>query len=108
MKRQFLFLRFLFLFLGGFLASDLQAQRALTWADVREKFTASNPTLKAAQLNIDEGRAAEITAYLPPNPDISLSTDGVQIVRNNGVWRPLSGVVETPGISYLHERQHKR
>ena len=25
-----------------------------------------------------------------------------------GVYRPLSGVVETPGISYLHEREHKR
>jgi hypothetical protein len=25
-----------------------------------------------------------------------------------GVWRPFSGVVETPGISYLHEREHKR
>ena len=28
--------------------------------------------------------------------------------RNQGVWRPLSGVLETPAISYLHERQHKR
>jgi cobalt-zinc-cadmium efflux system outer membrane protein len=64
--------------------------------------------LKAAKLNIDESRAAEITAYLRPNPDFSLSADGVQISRNFGVWRPLSGVVETPGISYLHERQHKR
>ena len=108
MKRQFLFLRFLFPLLGILLASDLRAQRALTWADVREKFAAANPTLKAAQLNIDEGRAAEITAYLRPNPDISLSADGVQITRNAGIWRPLSGVVETPGISYLHERQQKR
>ncbi len=108
MKRQFPFLRFLFLLLGGLLASDLRAQRALTWADVREKFASANPTLKAAQLNIDEGRAAEITAYLRPNPDISLSADGFQITRNNGIWRPLSGVVETPGFSYLHERQQKR
>jgi cobalt-zinc-cadmium efflux system outer membrane protein len=108
MKRQFLFLRFLFLLLGVLLASDLRAQRALTWADVRERFAAANPTLKAAQLDIDEGRAAEITAYLRPNPDVSLSADGVQIVRNNGIWRPLSGVVETPGFDYLHERQHKR
>ena len=108
MKRQFPFLRFLFLLLGGLLASDLRAQRALTWADVREKFASANPTLKAAQLNIDEGRAADITAYLRPNPDISLSADGFQITRNNGIWRPLSGVVETPGFSYLHERQQKR
>ena len=68
----------------------------------------SNPTLKAAQLNIDESRAAEITAYLRPNPDFSVSADGFQITPNMGVWRPLTGVVETPGISYLHEREHKR
>jgi len=64
--------------------------------------------LKAAQLNIDESRAAEITAYLRPNPDFTISADGFQISRNMGVWRPFSGVVETPGISYLHEREHKR
>ena len=68
----------------------------------------TNPTLKAAQLNVGESRAAEITAYLRPNPDFTISADGFQISRNEGVWRPFSGVVETPGISYLHERQHKR
>ena len=25
-----------------------------------------------------------------------------------GIYRPLSGVVLIPGISYLHEREHKR
>jgi len=79
-----------------------------TWSQIREKFRLGNPTLKAAQLNIDESRAAEITAFLRPNPDLSLSVDGVQITRNGGIWRPLSGVVETPGVSYLHERDHKR
>jgi cobalt-zinc-cadmium efflux system outer membrane protein len=64
--------------------------------------------LRAGKLNIDESRAAEITAYLRPNPDLSLTADGFQISKNGGVWRPLSGVVETPGISYLHEREHKR
>jgi cobalt-zinc-cadmium efflux system outer membrane protein len=64
--------------------------------------------LKAAQLNIDESRAAEITAYLRPNPDFTLSADGFQVSRNLGVWRPFAGVVETPSLSYLHERQHKR
>ncbi len=108
MKRQFPFAGLLFLLWGGVFAADLHAQRALTWAEVRDKFAAANPTLKAAQLNIDEGRAAEITAYLRPNPNVSLSADGFQITRNNGIWRPLSGVVETPGVDYLHERQHKR
>jgi len=86
----------------------LPAQTPFNWQQIKDKFRAANPTLKAAQLNIDESRAAEITAYLRPNPDVSLSADGVQISRNFGVWRPFQGVVETPGISYLHERQHKR
>jgi cobalt-zinc-cadmium efflux system outer membrane protein len=84
------------------------AQTTLTWEQVRAKFEAANPTLKAAELSIDESRAAEITAYLRPNPDLTLSADGFQIKPNAGVWQPFSGVVETPGISYLHERQHKR
>ncbi|MBV8846515.1 MAG: TolC family protein [Bryobacterales bacterium] len=90
------------------LAVPLYAQSALTWEQVRSKFEATNPTLRAAQINIDESRAAEITAYLRPNPDFSLTADGLQISRNNGVWRPLNGVVVTPGFSYLHERKGKR
>ncbi len=85
------------------------AQQPLSWRQIEEKFEAVNPTLKAALLNVDESRAAEITAYLRPNPDISLSVDGLQVVPGSaGIWRPFSGVVQTPGISYLHERGHKR
>jgi cobalt-zinc-cadmium efflux system outer membrane protein len=94
--------------LAGMPLATLSAQTALDWQQIKEKFRISNPTLKAAQLSIDESRAAEITAYLRPNPDFNLTVDGVQIAKNMGVWRPLSGVVETPGVSYLHERDHKR
>jgi cobalt-zinc-cadmium efflux system outer membrane protein len=86
----------------------LVGQSTFTWEQIKERFAAANPTLKAAQLNIDESRAAEITAYLRPNPDFSITADGFQITRNQGIWRPLSGVVETPAVSYLHERRHKR
>jgi outer membrane protein, heavy metal efflux system len=79
-----------------------------TWQQLLDRFEEANPTLRAGKLNIDESRAAEITAYLRPNPDLSLTADGFQLAKNGGVWRPLSGVVETPGISYLHEREHKR
>jgi outer membrane protein, heavy metal efflux system len=85
-----------------------QVPTTLTWQQILEKFESANPTLRAGKLNIDESRAAEITAYLRPNPDLSITADGFQISKNGGVWRPLSGVVETPGISYLHEREHKR
>jgi cobalt-zinc-cadmium efflux system outer membrane protein len=94
--------------IAGLMPGSIFGQTAFTWQQIKDRFAAANPTLKAAQFNIDESRAAEITAYLRPNPDFSLTADGVQITRNLGVWRPFSGVVETPGVSYLHERQHKR
>jgi cobalt-zinc-cadmium efflux system outer membrane protein len=84
------------------------AQQSYTWQQIRDKFVAVNPTLQAARIGIDESRAEEVTAYLRPNPDVSLSVDGFQVSPSSGVWRPLSGVVETPAISYLHERRHKR
>jgi len=83
-------------------------QKALTWQEVRGKFEAANPTLRAGQIGIDESKAQEITAFLRPNPNFTLTADGTQIGPNKGVWRPFAGTYETPGISYLHERQHKR
>jgi cobalt-zinc-cadmium efflux system outer membrane protein len=95
--------------LVGIPAATLSAQTTFTWQQIKDKFAAANPTLKAAQLNIEESRAAEITAYVHPNPDFSLTVDGLQVTPGvGGIWRPLSGLVETPGISYLHERDHKR
>lgn len=94
--------------IAGVSAATAIGQTAFNWRQIEEKFDATNPTLKAAQLNIDESRAAEITAFLRPNPEFSITADGFQVAPNAGIWRPLSGVVATPGISYLHERQHKR
>ena len=91
----------------AFLAAA-SGQTALTWQQIKERFEAANPTLKAARLNVDESRAAEITAYLRPNPDFNLSTDGTQLSRYQGVWRPFAGSQVSTGISYLHEREHKR
>ena len=94
--------------LAGLLSASALGQTAFTWQQIKDKFAAANPTLKAAQLNIDESRAQEITAFLRPNPDLSFTVDGFQVTPNAGVWRTLSGVLETPAVSYLHERQHKR
>lgn len=85
-----------------------QTTTTLTWQQLKDKFEAANPTLQAYRSSIEESRAAEVTAFLRPNPDFTLTADGFQANRNNGVWRPLQGVVETPGVSYLHERQRKR
>jgi cobalt-zinc-cadmium efflux system outer membrane protein len=83
-------------------------QQALTWEQVRERFETANPTLKAAQINIEESRANEITAYLRPNPTFNFSSDGTQLVPHDGVWQPFLGTQYVPGVSYLHERRHKR
>jgi cobalt-zinc-cadmium efflux system outer membrane protein len=84
------------------------AQTVFTWQQIVQKFEATNPTMKANQLNIDESRAAEITAYLRPNPDFGLAADGTQLTRHEGVYRPFAGTQISPSISYLHEREHKR
>ena len=89
------------------LAASAQ-QRSYTWEQIRDKFEASNPTLLADKLNIDEAKAEEITADLRPNPAFNLTVDGTQIAPHNGVWQPFAGTFESPGISYLHERRHKR
>ena len=84
------------------------AQQDWTWEQVRLRFEQNNPTLLADRLSIDESRAEEITAYLRPNPTFTLSADGTQIAPDKGVWRPFAGTFESPSISYLHERRHKR
>jgi outer membrane protein, heavy metal efflux system len=89
-------------------AASARAQQALTWEQVRARFEQSNPTLLADKLSVDESRAQEITAFLRPNPTFTLSADGTQIAPEKGVWRPFAGTFESPSISYLHERQHKR
>jgi cobalt-zinc-cadmium efflux system outer membrane protein len=83
-------------------------QSGFTWQQVRDKFLATNPTLLADQLNVEESRADEVTAYLRPNPQLSLTVDGTQIAPQNGVWRPFAGTFESPGISQLFERRRKR
>jgi cobalt-zinc-cadmium efflux system outer membrane protein len=97
-----------------FLAPCLVAgQQSLTWDQVRAKFEASNPSLKADALGVDEMKAAEITAFLRPNPGVGLSSDGLQIAPHtvSGLgthWQPLTGTQLVPSINYLHERERKR
>ena len=50
------------------------AQPALTWQEVKTKFEAVNPTLQADEINVQEMKAEEITAFLRPNPGIGLSS----------------------------------
>ena len=84
------------------------AQQPLDWDQVKARFNANNPALKADADNVDEMRAEEITAYLRPNPQFTLTGDGTQIARHNGAWQPTKGTFVVPAVSYLHERRHKR
>jgi outer membrane protein, heavy metal efflux system len=91
------------------LGSKAAAQpQTLTWEQVRQRFENTNPTLRAAQISIDESRAQEITAFLRPNPDFTFGVDGTQIAPHEGVWRPFTGTDYQSSASYLHEREHKR
>ena len=57
------------------IAGRAQAQQALTWEEIKLRFEANNPTLRAGQIGVDESKAEEITAYLRPNPQVSPKVD---------------------------------
>jgi cobalt-zinc-cadmium efflux system outer membrane protein len=98
----------------GVLAVPGFGQTAFTWQQIKDKFEAANPTLKAAQANIDESRAAEITANLRPNPSLTGTLDQINpfktIPSPSGaqVYRPLANAFPYEQVSYLHERGGKR
>jgi len=101
--------------LAGLLQATATAQTSLTWQEIKTKFEAANPTLRAGQLSIDESRAAEITAYLRPNPNLTGTIDQINPlstipspVSGNSVYRPLANALPFGSLSYLHEREHKR
>jgi cobalt-zinc-cadmium efflux system outer membrane protein len=80
----------------------------LNWEQIKTRFRTQNPSVLAGQVTIEESKANEITAGLRPNPEFTFTTDGFQVTPHGGVWRPLSGVLFTPGVSRLIERQNKR
>jgi cobalt-zinc-cadmium efflux system outer membrane protein len=94
-------------------AAFCQAQQSLTWEQVKTRFETNNPELKADSDSVDEMKAAEVTAFLRPNPQVGLSSDGIQVAPHTTAglgthWLPLTGAQLVPSISYLHEREHKR
>jgi cobalt-zinc-cadmium efflux system outer membrane protein len=99
----------------GFVPMAATAQATFTWEQIKTKFEAANPTLQAAQLNINESRASEVTAYLRPNPDFTGTIDQLNPlstmaspISGTSVYRPLANALPFGSVSYLHERDHKR
>ncbi len=98
------------LFIAGVLAQAGLAQKVLTWQQARDQFENSNPTLRAAQIGIDESRADEVTAFLRPNPDFTAGLDQINPFTKNPIdkYSPFSEAFPSASLSYLHERRHKR
>jgi cobalt-zinc-cadmium efflux system outer membrane protein len=89
------------------MATGTHGQKALTWDEVRTRFEANNPTLRAAQLSVDESKANEISAYLRPNPNFTALLDQVTLFSDDP-YQPLAQALPSGTVTYLHERQHKR
>jgi cobalt-zinc-cadmium efflux system outer membrane protein len=87
--------------------SSAWAQKTLTWDQAKQEFEASNPNLLAGRIGIQEFRAQEITAYLRPNPDLTLVLDQFTPFSSNP-YQPLSSTEPIIASSYLIERRHKR
>jgi outer membrane protein, heavy metal efflux system len=85
-------------------AARAQQRLGLTWDEIRARFEANNPVLRAGQIGIDESKANEVTAFLRPNPQASL---GVDQIGSTGKG-PFNEAILNASVSYLFERQHKR
>lgn len=95
------------LLLAVFLPGGAFAQQSFTWQQLRARFEATNPTLKAGELNITESKAQEITAYLRPNPDLTMTLDQINPFTIHP-YRPFVYALPFVTGSYLHERRNKR
>jgi len=87
------------------LSGESFAQQAFTWQEVRDKFIATNPTLLAGRLGIEESRAQEITANLRPNPTLTALTDYIHPFKSYGA---LDDAQPSITVGYLFERMNKR
>jgi len=90
------------------LADSALAQKALSWQEVRDKFEAANPSLQAGQIGIDESRANETTAYLRPNPNLTLAADQINPFPGGPPHSTFGFLLPVANVNYLHEREHKR
>lgn len=96
------------LLLAGFAACVCSAQTKLSWDEVKLRFEANNPILKAGQLGVDESKANEITAYLRPNPTATFLADQIDPFSGGPPHGPFAYLLVSGTVNYLHERQNKR
>src|SRR5271165_1153375 len=89
-------------------AGQAQTPKTLTWDEVRQRFEANNPTLRAGQIGIDESRAQEVTANLRPNPNLTVLADQIDPFNGGPSHGPFAYLLSSGSVSQLWERQHKR
>jgi cobalt-zinc-cadmium efflux system outer membrane protein len=82
-------------------------QKTLTWQDAKRELQSANPALRAGRIEVEESRAEEITAFLRPNPDLTVSVDQLNPFTGNP-YQPFTDTLPLISGSYLHERHHKR
>jgi outer membrane protein, heavy metal efflux system len=90
------------------ITSHAQTQKPLTWDEVKSRFEANNPTLIAGQIGIEESKANEISAYLRPNPTLTLLGDQIDPFPGGPAHGPFAYFLPSATVNYLHERAHKR
>jgi cobalt-zinc-cadmium efflux system outer membrane protein len=90
--------------LAGMYAAIGSAQ-PMTWSQARDRFEATNPTLQAGRIGIDEAKAAETTAFLRPNPQWGITFDQIGVTEGGNAF---SASTLGTSVSFLHERGHKR
>jgi len=98
----------LVIFFATGITCQAQTQKALTWDEVKSRFEADNPTLRAGQIGVAESKANEISAYLRPNPNLALLSDQIDPFPGGPSHGPFAYWLPSATVSYLHERQHKR
>jgi outer membrane protein, heavy metal efflux system len=96
-----------FLAVTACLAQTAIPTHALNWQEAQDKFRANNPALLAGQVTIGEAQADEVTAFLRPNPDLTLGWDQLTPFHKDP-YRPLAQSYLFWSMDYLHEREHKR
>ncbi len=103
-----IYLRRLALCMLLLIATNGFAEDPWTWEKVRTRFEQSNPTLRAGRVNVDESRAQEITAYLRPNPNLTVTADQIDPFPGGPQHGPFAFFLPIASVNYLHERDHKR
>jgi cobalt-zinc-cadmium efflux system outer membrane protein len=90
------------------MSAEAAAQTPLTWAQLRTRFEMNNPTLHAGQLTIDESRADELTAFLRPNPQMTIGADVINLFESPEGSGRFDNMLNFASFQYTRERGGKR